>query len=72
MDRWRDPLQALEAYETWLVRQPLSRARAVYLRWVRLFCGWLQDGAHERALGADPLADLAARDYAARDFKRSS
>jgi hypothetical protein len=24
----------------------------------------------ERALGADPLADLAARDYAARDFKR--
>jgi len=37
---------------------------------VRLFGGWLQDGADERALGADPLADLAARDYAARDFKR--
>jgi hypothetical protein len=39
---------------------------------VRLFCGWLQDGADERALGVDPLADLAARDYAARDFKRFS
>jgi integrase/recombinase XerC len=37
---------------------------------VRLFCGWLRDEADEQALGADPLADLAARDYAARDFKR--
>lgn len=37
---------------------------------MRLFCGWLRDGADEQALGADPLADLAARDYAARDFKR--
>jgi hypothetical protein len=35
-----------------------------------LFCGWLVDGADERAVGADPLADLAARDYAASDFKR--
>ena len=71
MDGWRDPLQALQAYETWLARQPLSsRTRGEYVRWVRLFCGWLQDGADERALGADPLADLAARDYAARDFKR--
>jgi integrase/recombinase XerC len=71
MDGWRDPLQALQAYETWLVRQPLSpRTRGEYVRWVRLFCGWLADGADERALGADPLADLAARDYAARDFKR--
>jgi len=70
MDGWRDPLQALEAYETWLARQPLSpRTRGEYLRWVRLFCGWLGDGADEQALGADPLADLAARDYAARDFK---
>jgi len=40
------------------------------LRWVRLFCGWLRDDADEQALGADPLADLAARGYAARDFKR--
>ena len=24
MDGWRDPLQALEAYETWLGRQPLA------------------------------------------------
>ena len=71
MDGWRDPLQALKAYETWLARQPLSpRTRGEYARWVRLFCGWLHDGADERALGADPLADLAARDYAARDFKR--
>ena len=37
---------------------------------MRLFCGWLAAEADERALGADPLADLAARDYAARDFKR--
>ena len=52
-------------------RQPLSaHTRGECVRWVRLFCGWLADGAHERALGADPLADLAARDYAARDFKR--
>ncbi len=35
-----------------------------------MFCGWLGDGADEQALGADPLVDLAARDYAARDFKR--
>ncbi len=71
MDGWRDPLQALQAYETWLGRQPLSaRTRGEYLRWVRLFCAWLRDGADEQALGADPLTDLAARDYAARDFKR--
>jgi len=71
MDGWRDPLQALEAYETWLGRQPLSpRTRGESLRWVRLFCGWLGEGVDEQALGADPLTDLAARDYAARDFKR--
>jgi len=71
MDGWRDRLQALEAYETWLDRQPLSpRTRGEYLRWVRLFCGWLGDEVDDLALGADPLADLAARDYAARDFKR--
>ncbi len=62
MDGWRDPLQALQAYETWLARQPLSpRTRGEYLRWVRLFCGWLRDEADEQALGADPLADLASR-----------
>ena len=71
MDGWRDPLQALQAYETWLGRQPLSpRTRGEYLRWVRMFCAWLREGADEHALGADPLVDLAARDYAARDFKR--
>ena len=54
MDDWREPLQALQAYETWLVRQPLSpRTRGEYVRWVRLFCGWLVNGADERALGAD-------------------
>ncbi len=37
---------------------------------VRLFCGWLRDGIDERAVGADPLGDPRARDYAARDFKR--
>jgi hypothetical protein len=62
---------ALASYEVWLARQPLSpRTRQEYRRWVRLFCAWLGDGADERALGADPLVDQAARDYAARDFKR--
>ncbi len=35
-----------------------------------MFCAWLREGADVGALGADPLVDLAARDYAARDFKR--
>lgn len=71
MEGWRDPAGALASYEVWLARQPLSpRTRQEYGRWVRLFCAWLGDVADERALGADPLVDLAARDYAARDFKR--
>ena len=71
MEGWRDPVEALAGYEAWLARQALSpRTRDEYRRWVRLFCAWLSDGADERALGADPLVDLAARDYAARDFKR--
>ncbi len=71
MEGWRDPAEVLTGYEAWLARQALSpRTRAEYRRWVRLFCAWLSDGADERALGADPLVDLAARDYAARDFKR--
>ncbi len=71
MEGWRDPVQALAGYETWLEHQPLApRTRQEYRRWMRLFCAWLGDGADERALGADPLVDLAARDYAARDFKR--
>jgi site-specific recombinase XerD len=37
---------------------------------VRLFCGWLTDGVDPQAVGADPLMDRRARDYAARDFKR--
>jgi len=28
MDSWRDPLQTLEAYETWLGRQPLGLVQA--------------------------------------------
>lgn len=71
MDGWRDPLQVLEAYESWLARQSLSpRTRGEYARWVRLFCRWLAEESDEGALGADPFADLVARDYAARDFKR--
>ena len=35
-----------------------------------MFCGWLADGIDARAVGADPLVDRRARDYAARDFKR--
>jgi integrase/recombinase XerC len=71
MDGWRDPLQALQAYETGSHVNPCRRGRA---RSISGGCGcsaaWLVDGADERALGADPLADLADRDYAARDFKR--
>ena len=71
VDGWRDPAEALAGYERWLVGLPLSeRTRREYARWVRLFCGWLGDGIDERAVGADPLADPRARDYAARDFKR--
>jgi site-specific recombinase XerD len=70
-DGWRDPAEALAGYERWLVGLPLAeRTRREYARWVRLFCGWLRDGIDERAVGADPLADPRARDYAARDFKR--
>ena len=71
VDGWRDPAEALAAYEKWLVGLPLSeRTRREYARWVRLFCRWLGDGIDERAVGADPLADPRARDDAARDFKR--
>jgi len=67
----RDPLQAFGAYETWLARQPCRSARAGSTSGgCACFCGWLREEADERALGADPLAHLAARDYAARDFKR--
>lgn len=71
MEGWRDPGEALAAYERWLAGLPLAeRTRGEYARWVRLFCAWLADGADVRALGADPLCDPRARDYAARDFKR--
>jgi integrase/recombinase XerC len=71
IEGWRDPSQAVAAYERWLAGLPLAeRTRREYARWVRLFCAWLADGADERALGADPLRDPRARDYAARDFKR--
>jgi len=71
VDGWRDPAEALAAYEQWLVGLPLSnRTRREYTRWVRLYCGWLRDGIDERAVGADPLGDPRARDYATRDFKR--
>lgn len=71
VEGWRDPAEALAAYEQWLVGLPLSkRTRREYTRWVRLYCGWLRDGIDERAVGADPLGDPRARDYATRDFKR--
>ena len=35
-----------------------------------MFCGWLTEGVDTQAVGADPLVDRRARDYAARDFKR--
>ncbi len=71
VEGWRDPAEALAAYERWLVGLPLAeRTRREYTRWVRLYCGWLRDGIDERAVGADPLVDPRARDYAARDFKR--
>jgi site-specific recombinase XerD len=70
-DGWLDPVAVLESYERWLDGLPLAeRTRREYLRWVRLFCGWLVEGMDARAVGADPLADRRARDYAARDFKR--
>ena len=68
---WRDPVDALAGYERWLAGLPLAeRTRREYLRWARLFCGWLDDGMDARSVGADPLVDRRARDYAARDFKR--
>jgi site-specific recombinase XerD len=70
-DGWRDPSEVPVSYERWLRGLPLAeRTRREYARWVRLFCTWLVDGADARALGADPLSDPRARDYAARDFKR--
>jgi site-specific recombinase XerC len=47
-----------------------ERTRREYVRWVRVFCDWLVDGVDVRAVGADPLVDRRARDYAARDFKQ--
>jgi site-specific recombinase XerD len=70
-DAPRDPSEALAGYERWLSGLPLAdRTRREYLRWVRVFCAWLVDGLDVRAVGADPLVDRRARDYAARDFKR--
>ena len=70
-EEWRDPFEALAGYERWLSGLPLAeRTRREYLRWVRVFCGWLTDGLDRQAVGADPLVDRRARDYAARDFKR--
>src|ERR1700733_6070173 len=71
MEGWLDPAEAMAAYERWLAGLPLAaRTRGEYARWARAFCAWLADGADVRALGADPLGDARARDYAARDFKR--
>ncbi|MGA2927480.1 MAG: hypothetical protein ABSG43_16095 [Solirubrobacteraceae bacterium] len=73
-DGWRDPGEVLARYERWLVGLPPSertrREYVKYVRWVRLSCGWLGDGIDARAVGADPLADPRAPNYAARDLKR--
>jgi integrase/recombinase XerC len=66
-----DPSGVVESYERWLGGLPLAdRTRREYSRWVRSYLAWLADGADLRSLGADPLSDPRARDYAARDFKR--
>ncbi len=71
MEGWLGPSEALAAYERWLTGLPLAdRTRRECARWVRVFCAWLVHGADVRAVGADPLVDARARDYAARDFKR--
>ena len=57
-----------ERYEVWLERQPLSeRTRREYARQVAGFVEWL---AADRPGAVMTLADLFARDYAVRDFKR--
>ena len=62
MDGWHDPLRALEAYETWLARQPLSpRTRGEYLRWVRLFCAWLRGEVDERVCAQRVLVGAVAQ-----------
>jgi hypothetical protein len=67
-----DSASLVESYERWLGGLPLAeRTRREYLRWVRSYIAWLADGADLRALGADPLSDPRARDYAARDLSAS-
>ena len=62
-----DATAAIDAYRTWLDRQPLAmRTRDAYLAQVAGFLTWLATSAH----GADALADPKVRDWAVRDYKR--
>ncbi len=59
---------ALAAYLEWLDGRPLAvRSREAYGHQVRRFVAWLGDHS---PVDGDPLADEAARDWAARDYKR--
>ena len=70
VDGWRDPAEALSRVRA------LARGSAAVgphppgVRAVGSLVLRLRDGIDERAVGADPLADPRAGDYAARDFKR--
>jgi hypothetical protein len=72
MDGWRDLLEALKAYETWLARQPLSpRTRES----TSAGCGCSAAGCATREGGRARVGCRSARgsrrrDYAARNFKR--
>jgi site-specific recombinase XerD len=60
--------EALTAYLAWLEGRPLAaRSREAYGHQVRRYLAWL--GEHSPVDG-DPLVDEAARDWAARDYKR--
>jgi len=59
---------ALAGYLEWLKGRPLAaRSREAYGHQVRRFVAWLGDRS---PIDGDPLVDEAARDWAARDYKR--
>lgn len=60
--------EALSAYLAWLESRPLAaRSREAYVHQVRRYLAWLGDRS---PVDGDPLVDEAARDWAARDYKR--
>jgi integrase len=63
-----DLKQVLNAYEGWLLRQPLAKnTKDAYSFHVRQYGDYL---ATRPTVGEDPLHPPYARDYAVRDFKR--